>query len=279
MARSISVIKQQLLDAKNAEAALAGLTSTSQVSIWNAQLRVQATVINLFEQLQDIFKAEIEAIADATAPSTPSWVQDRVFKFQYDAADPQIIQLVDFVPAYPVVDATKRIVTRCSVKTDDNKQVNVKVAKSEPPAVLSTAEANALKSYLDHIMPAGVSVNLVNLVSDKLYVEADIYYDGQYASIISDNVITAMKAFLAAIPFDGIMKLSSLTDAIQDVAGVNDVVLKNVKARRDDVLFASATDLVLNYDVITRSWDAYAGYIVEETAPNDFATTLNFIVG
>jgi uncharacterized phage protein gp47/JayE len=220
----------------------------------------------------DVFKIEIETIADATAPGTPSWVRQRVLEFQYDATTPQVITLIDFVPTYATVDEDKRIVTRCSVKTSINRVVNVKVAKSEPPVALAAGEETALEAALDAILPAGVQRNVINLTSDKLWIDANIFYNGQYSSTIQADVIAAINAYLAAIPFDGVVKISAIEDAIQSVTGVTDIVIDEVRARADATAFASATTL-------TRYWETIAGYIVEETtAGQTFTDTLTFTV-
>jgi hypothetical protein len=59
--------------------------------------------------------------------------------------------------------------------------------------------------------------------------------------------------------------VSDLEIAIKNAAGVKDVVLKNVYARKDTTLFASATKLIEDNCVILRGWDTIAGYIVPET--------------
>lgn len=272
MARSTAEIKAAMIAEKALQTSLAGLTSTSTTAIWNLYFFIVAQAINIFEQLQDVFKTEIEGIAAAAVPATPPWIQQKVFEFQYDAATPQVITLVDFVPTYATVDTTKRIVTRCSVKTNANKTVNVKVAKGTTPGPLAGAEQTALEAMLDAILPAGVQRSVINLTSDKLWIDGDIYYNGQYSATISADVIAAIKAYLADLPFDGVVKISSIEDAIQSVAGVTDVVITEVRARANTTAFGSAS-------TIARTWDTVAGYIVEETtAGQTFTDTLTFTV-
>ena len=82
MARSISQIKQSMLDAKNADSTLSALTSTSQTAKWNLYYFIVASCIAIFEQLQDLFKTDLEAIASTAAPSTPQWTRNKVLKYQ-----------------------------------------------------------------------------------------------------------------------------------------------------------------------------------------------------
>lgn len=279
MARTVSQIYQTLLDAKDDETELSGLTSTSQTAIWRLLLYIQAVCIAVHEQLMDVLKTDIEDLVASAAPGTAKWVKAQVLKFQYSATTPQVIELVDYAPAYPTIDEDLQIITRCSVATDSNKVVLVKVAKSDPPAPLSALEQSALDGYLEDIMFAGVSYTIINADSDKLYVKADVYYNGQYASVIQASVEEAIEDFLANLEFNGYLKLSKLIDAIQAVDGVTDVVLEDVAMRRDTQSIGAAVYMVQGYDVLSRSRETYAGYIVSETTAGYTLTdSLNFIV-
>lgn len=279
MARSISDIQQTMLDAIAADSVLSTLlTSTSRRAIFRLFTYIVAVAINGLEQLIDIFKAEVETIATAAAPATQPWLQDQILKFQYSPTVPQVIQLINFAPAYQVVDELLRIVTRCSVTTNLSNNVLIKVATGEPPAALSAPQLAALQSYVNEIGIAGVIYNVTSEASDKLYVEANVYYDGQYSAVIQANVIEAIENFLAAIPFNGQMKISDLEESITSVEGVNDVVLVNVKARANATAFASGSFLVQNQQTIGRLWSTVAGYMVGETeSGNTLANSLTFI--
>lgn len=278
MARTADQIQTEIIAAVESTTELSGLTSQSRRSIWRLFTYVVAYIQSLFEQKTDLFKTEIEAIVDRAAPNTAAWVQDRVFKFQYDAITPQVIDLVDLVPTYPTINTDLQIVTRCSVKADLSNNVKIKVAKSEPPVALTNAEKSALQDYVTTIGCAGINYLVSSATSDKLYVQADVYYQGQYSAIIADNVIAAIEAFLAALPFDGQLLVSDLERTIRTTTGVKDVVLKNVKARANGTLLASASSLVASNALVARNWNTVAGYIVAETtASNTLADTLTFI--
>lgn len=278
MARTIDDIQQQIITNVQATPELAGATSTSKRAIWRLWTYVVAVAINLFEQLQDVFLAQSESIVALSAPQTAQWVQDRAFKFQYDATNPQVIQLIDLVPQYPVVNPDLRIVTRCSVRSTGSGRVQVKVAKSDPPEALDGLQLAALQSYMSLIGVAGIAYNCTTAAPDKLYVAASIYYKGGYSAIISGTVIAAIEAYFAAIPFDGNMKLLDLEIAIKNVPGVNDVVFQNVSARYDSTPYGTGTYLVQNNTVISRQWATVAGYIVGETTTGaTLADTLTFI--
>lgn len=271
MARTIAEIQEQIYDEladQQAAGNLTGLTSISKVAIYKLWIYIVSVAISIFENLQDLFRTELEEYAKTVAPATHAWIRAKVFEFQYGDS----IQLIDLVPKYATIDTSKQIVTRCSVKTSNQQKVIVKVAKSDPPVALATLEETALGAYLDAILPAGVQLSLVNKTSDKLYVNANIYYNGQYAVTIKADVIAAINAYLSSLPFDGVVKVSAIEDAIQKVTGVTDVVINQVKARPDSTSFSSAS-------VVARYWDTVAGYIVEEdTSGQTFSDTLTFTV-
>lgn len=281
MARTIAQIQAQIIATKNAQPELAGLTSTSKRAIWNLWTFVVAACIAIFEQLLDSFLTEVETQVAQSAGASVLWLQAKMFQFQYDATTPQVIQLINTVPQYPVVDANKRIITACSVTSSLSNQVSIKVAKSNPFVALATAELTAAQSYINTIGAAGITYNVISLNADKLYVQAQIYYQGQYSTVIQQNVIDAINSFLqnlSIVNFNGSMKISDLEGAIRNVAGVNDVVLNNVRGRDDASSFSNGIDLVLNNTVISRQWNTIAGYIVQETTTGKtFADSLTFI--
>jgi hypothetical protein len=281
MARTVAQIQAQIIAYKNAQSDLAGLNSTSHRAIWLLWTFVTASAIAILEQLIDLYITTIEAIVARSAAASNLWVQYKFFQFQYDATDPQVIQLIDTIPQYPTVDATKRIITACSVTTDINNTVNIKVAKSNPYVALSNPEKSAAQSYIDTIGVAGITYTVISLNADKIYIEADIYYQGQYSAVIQTNVINVLNAYfqqLSLVNFNGSIKMSDLEAVIRNVTGVNDVVLKNVKGRADATAFSFGTYFIQNTAVVNRIWNSTAGYIVQEnTSGQTFTNSLNFI--
>ena len=115
MARTVNEIKAQMIAEKQAQSSLNALTSTSQTAFWNLYIYLVAVAINIFEQIMDLFKVDIEAIAAKSYPDSRQWIQAKVFEFQYSATNPQYVEMQsDFSLAYPVIDPSLRIVTRLS---------------------------------------------------------------------------------------------------------------------------------------------------------------------
>lgn len=268
MARTVNEIYATIIAEKEAQTDLDGLTSDSNRAIWRLWAFVTAAVQAIFEQLMDAYITQVETIVSKSPGASTLWIQDKMFKFQYDATDPQIIQLIDLAPQYPVVDETKRIITACSVTSGISNVVNVKIAKGDPYEALTVSELSAAQSYIDTIGVAGITYTCISLNADKIYIDADIYYTGQYSAIIQDTVITAINNYLQTLSvtnFDGSIKMSDLEGLIRNVAGVTDVVMNNVKVRDDATAFALGTFLIQNNTLISKDYNSQAGYLVSET--------------
>lgn len=239
----------------------------SSASRFNAFIYCVAAAIYAFELLQDIFKEEVEAIVDNGAAGNAAWVRSQILAFQ----NGDVVTLTNFVPGYATIDTAKQIVTQCSVKPKGNSTIQIKVAKgSSPPTPLSAGELSALEDYYfgtgttQGIGFAGVNAEFVNENPDRVFVEATIYYFGQYEdSAVKTAVIAAIEAYLGSFQgdnFNGTLYVNSLVDAIQAVAGVSRVALVAMKGRRSTVAFASATTIDINGGI----YEAYAGYIISE---------------
>jgi hypothetical protein len=279
MARTVNEIKAQMLAEKQAQSSLNALTSTSQTAFWNLYIYLVAVAINIFEQIMDLFKVDIEAVAAKSYPGSAKWIQAKVFEFQYSATTPQYVEMQsDFSLAYPIIDSSLRIVTRCSVNRLLNKTVLIKVAKSDPPTTLSAGELTALQAYVNDIGFVGIDYSLLSELPDRMGLEAEIFYDGQYAASIQTSVIDALNNYLASLPFDGVVNVQAVVDVIQSVAGVNDVALASLFVRRQSVSYANRTYIFdLPSGLNLRQYETYAGYIIQEdTIGGTFADLLIF---
>ncbi len=279
MAREIAVIKAQIIAEKNAQTSLADLNSPSQTAIWNLWAFITAVAISLFEQLLDVFKVDLEArIARAGAGTIP-WLRDRILEFQ--SGDD--VEYKDGVIAYPVVDITKQIITRCSVTQDGNRVVKAKVAKSEPPAPLSVDESTELEFYLNQIRFAGTQINIVNQDADFLAVSAVVEFDGQYASSIQDSVIAALTSYLANLStvenFNGLIEVNEIETAIRSATGAKRVKLTEVAVRAYNQDFVDRNIVYsLSGGIDLLKFETIAGYAVEETESGEtFTDSITYV--
>lgn len=218
MARTIEVIKQQMLDEKVIQTSLAGLNSVSNTAIYNLWLYIQAVIIYYFEVLQDAFKAEVQTIIDGNQYGTKQWWYNQAKAYQHG----DLLIFISNVFKYPLIDTSKQIVKYCSI-TDLSGKVQVKVAKQtgSEPVVLSSDELNGMVDYVNDIKPAGTQVTVLSLAADLVKIRLNVYYNANAGlTNVQANVEAAIVTFMANIQFDGILYINKLIDAIQAVPGI-----------------------------------------------------------
>ena len=286
MARTISQIQNQILAQITADPVLGTkLTSPSQVAIYNVFSFIVATALSVEENLRDIFQTEIEATVASAPPGTPQWLVKQVLAFQYNVSNPQVIQLIDFAPQYPVVIPADQVIAQCAVITGPFKNVLIKVAPAVATNTFDQATMDALTTYLDLINFAGVQFSIINQPPDFFMCGANIYYDGQYAGVISNTVGTAITNYITTLPFNGLITLyggstdPGLVSAIMNVPGVQDVVFTDVELRSYDTAVDNATVMVTGQQILLRNQGSFSGRAVIDTADGrGLINTLNFIV-
>lgn len=285
MSRSVNNINSYIVS--NLVANFATIGITIDPNLWSKRNLLRQICYTMavsqayLEQLQDLFKEELEATVNKAAPASAAWVQDKMYKFQYNDSNPQIITLIDTVATYPIIDASLRIITANSVTSDISNTVIIKAAKSNPFVALTSTELASAQGYINTIGFAGINYIVQSLSPDRIFIDAQIYYSGQYASVIKSSVIDTILLFiqnLSKTNFNGALKMSDLEACIRNVTGVNDAVLINVRGRAASDPFSAGIDLVDSSTVLQRQWLTIAGYITQEdTAGNTFADSLTFI--
>lgn len=277
MARSIAQIKQTIIDAKNQTVLSTILFKEeggSQAGIFNVIADIFAILMNVAEQLWDSMSASISSSVAKGGVGTGRWWRERILEFQ----NGDVLKYANGTYYYDVVNAEKRLVTFCSVTEAGNKTIQIKVAKGTTPTKLTTPElTGGLKDYIDYIRFAGTQIDLISLDSDKCYINANIYYSGQYFATIEDSVKSAITNYFNSISagenFNGAIIVTDVQKAIQAVEGVSYVKLNTIKVRQDTALFASAYTLFsLAGSIDNVLVNTYAGYVVEE---NTAGQTLN----
>jgi hypothetical protein len=282
MARSISTIYDEIAAAKDSQAALsnlapasdnsqelmAALLSSSRVAIWRLWAYVVAVSLHTHEVLWDLYKAEVERIALESTVGTLRWYQATCMAFQL--GDSLAFDTARQKYGYAVLDATKRIVKRCAV-SESAQGLVFKVAKlsGSNPLGLSLQETQSLAGYLKKVRFAGTRLQVVSGSGDILVVNATVFYDPiEPLATLKANVETAIKAYVANLPFDGQLLTNGLIDSLQVVQGVKDVQLTTVLTRQS--LAATAVP-------IARSHTPYYGYyVISQAAGETLGDTLTY---
>ena len=273
MARSISIIKQEMIAAKAAESALAGLTSTSQTAIWNLIFFICAVAINAMETLFDVFKAEVEARSVQIPTGTLPWYASESKKFQY--GDTLVFQ--DGFVKYATIDATKQIVA-LSAANIVNGNIFLRVAKVVGGVALKldTPEYNAFTAYWLEKRFAGASITIISGDADLINISYRIKINAQILALDGSKVGSptvfpvndAINSFLQTFQSENFaidMQIMRLTDAIQSVSGVLNAVPITVQAKKSDS--PTYTNILTDPN---QTYASYAGYLKANTITNTY---------
>lgn len=231
---------------------------------------MQAYGIGLHEQILDYFKSQADAQLAQTVYRTPNWIRAQILLFQYGDIV-SILNNTTFTMGYATVNAAKRIFTQAAVNFN-NGVITVKAAVSNPPTTPSSPQQTALIAYLKTILGAGTNIQGIFAPADKIKIQGTVYYDGQDPTIQSD-VIAALNAYIANLQFDGTVRMSDIETTILSVAGVKDWLPNTIEVTPN---IGSPVYLINAGTIINKDTKTYSGYLVQDTAPNDFASTLTF---
>jgi hypothetical protein len=262
-ARTSEEIYQSLLDTKEITPELSGATSTSDTALWRVFYKTVANGIAVFEQLQDAFKTDLEAVRDSSQIYNEAWWNDKLTNFfQYDPLETDVGELKisdNFVPFYTTEDESAKIVDFCSTtRTQDRASATIKIAKDAgdgTPEQLTLDELNGAKGFTNKMQGAGLLINVVSFPGDALKLDIDIYYKGDgVETVVRQQVIDSIELYLKdALTFDGKIKILTLTDFIQN----NVPSLDDLEITRATILPDGGNDTVF-----TRATDTKAGYAV-----------------
>lgn len=256
------------------------LTSTSPVSHWNLWTMIQALTSNLNEQASAVLIDEVDTIVSQAYPNTAPWIQSQILLFQYNTTSPYLVAITNNVVAYPVIVPSDRIISNCAVTVGIIGIITIKVTTGSPAAALNASQVIALKSYLTNFLSPNQQYALISTTADKLLIAGTVYYNGQLNASIQGNVIAALNAYIATFStsqtsggsFNGIVKVSDISEIILGVTGVTDWVPSQISITP---AIGTQQNLVMSSTTIQRSFGSYSGYIQEDPG-NPFATTLIF---
>lgn len=257
MARKIAEIQSSIIAAKNADATLSGLTSTSQTAIWLLWTWVVATSQWVLEQLFDAHKVEVSGLIAQQKPHTLQWYVTMAKAYQKGITLPPDTDTYSIVPPS---DPTVLIVAYAAA-VELTGLVRIKAAKVDSGSLVKLgADLPAFQAYMGRIKDAGVRLQITSDDPDTLQLALNVYYDplildsvgarldGTSATPIKD----AVKYFLENLPFNGLFVLNYLIASLQSVEGV----------RIGEVVSAQAQYGLLPYTGIPVEYLPDAGYMV-----------------
>jgi hypothetical protein len=257
MARTIAEIQSSIIAAKNADATLSGLTSTSQTAIWLLWTWVVATSQWVLEQLFVAHMVEVTGLIAQQKPHTLQWYVTMAKAFQKGITLPPDTDTYTMVPpSDPSV-----LIVAYAAAVELTGLVRIKAAKADGGSLAKLgADLPAFQAYMGRIKDAGVRLQITSDDPDTLQLALNIYYDplildssgarldGSSATPIKD----AVKYFLENLPFNGLFVLNYLIASLQSVEGV----------RIGEVVSAQAQYGLLPYTGIPVEYLPDAGYMV-----------------
>jgi len=258
MARTIAQIQAAIVAAKNADATLVGLSSTSNVAIWLLWTYVVAVCQWVLESLFDAHKAEVQGIIATMKPHSLQWYVTMAKAFQYGYSLPAGGDV--YSPVAPAGDASLIVANAAAV--DLGNLVRIKAAKLSAGVLgaLSGGELTAFAAYMALVKDAGVRIECTSGAPDNLQLQLKVYYDALQINAAgqridgSENtpVMDAINVFLDNLPFNGLFVLNQMIAAILAVPGVVNC----------EVVLAQANYASTPYVAVPVEYTPDAGYMV-----------------
>lgn len=200
----------------------------SNTAIESILFDIIAFSVYTLETLFDIHKVEIDNKLTNQKSGRPSWYRYMALQFQYGFSLVPDKDYFDNNNATQEQIEASKIVKYAAVTQPPGRLV-VKIA-GEVNNVLSPIPAGAQVSFIEYVQEfkwAGVDVDVINFLPDRLYliiqIERDaLVLDANGMSILNGNfpVNDAIQEYMKELPFDGQLVLAHLIDKLQKVPGV-----------------------------------------------------------
>ncbi|MGP1501889.1 MAG: nucleotidyltransferase [Bergeyella cardium] len=230
MARSIEEIKEEILRAKEQEAALEGLNSTSKTAIWRLWVYITAFAIWTLEKLFDTHKSEVSEMLKQLKPHTARWYRNKALAFQYGFdLLPDSDQFNNANATEDEINNSKIIKYSAVTESEVESRLIVKIATEQGGELqpISGGQKASFDAYMNEIKDAGVRITVINYLPDILRLQMRIYRDplvldenGTSIRMGNKPVEEAIKKYLKNLPFNGELVLAHLVDELQKVEGV-----------------------------------------------------------
>lgn len=252
MAKTIKQWEQVLIDAKDADADLDGLTDNSVVAKWKRLIGYFAQAANLLEGLWDAKKIELEAIAAASQAGTDQWYAARIKEWQYGYA----LTEQDGKLSYLINDDDAKLVAAVAVISGSPLQIKVAKLNGSNLEPLTLAELVSLNFYIQDIKFAGTNHELYSSDADEVTPTAICYYDGKLDfATVKTAVELTLNNHLTGIYFNGKVNINRYRDAAEAMTEVVDFDITQLQARPHGG----------SYTVVTREYAARSGYFKHST--------------
>lgn len=209
--------------------------SGSRVAKWRIWLWIVAVASWTIENIVESAQLVISAIINGQRPHTLRWYEEETKNWQYGH---ELEWLNNDHWGYAQDDEAARLVSQVSATKSGNGEVTIKAVKESGGALapLATLEKDSLEAYWSKWADAGVEILLVSDDPNQLKIEATVVRDrlilAADGTLLRDSSINpldlAIAEFIAAIPFNGIIRITDMEAAAKEAEGIKDFVITNL---------------------------------------------------
>lgn len=239
--RTIDEIYSLMIDEKERQNALSGLTSTSKSAIWKLLFYIVAFAIYTHEQIFGTHKSEVAELLTQEKVHTLLWYRNKAKAFQY--AFPLLPDSDQFDNTGKTDEQIEnsKIIRYAAISEDTEESRLILKVATESGGKLSPItidQEEGFKQYVQEYRDAGVKITVINFLPDILTLNIKIYRDSK---VLDENgyhklngnrpVNDAINEFMKELPFNGELLLNKLIDKLQKTAGVVDPWLFNVESK------------------------------------------------
>lgn len=233
MARTLTEIYSRAKEKRDEYLELTEFHNSSKMSVLDAFTWVVSTCIWSFENILDVFKVDLAKDLQNRINGNAAYYVNALLKYQSGDA----LQMNDEGTAfsYQNIDESKRIITKASYNEIqeegfNDKKLCLKVATGEPGAYsqIEQNELTNIQNYIDQISFAGTHAFVESRKGDVLIPRVTVYYDGLVSlDKLREGIESSLKEFVRDLPFDGIVYMQKVIDAIQKADHVVDVSVED----------------------------------------------------
>ncbi|MDK7675112.1 nucleotidyltransferase [Weeksella virosa] len=228
---SIEQHKQTMIQAKERNARLVGLTSDSKVSVWGNMLYIFAYCAEVISQMFTQHRAEMDGKIANQKTHRLAWIRDLYLNFQYGFDLMAESDQFDNGSATDEEIESSKIIKYCAVnESSTQREVIIKIATetNDELSPIDSDKMEAILAYTKEVKGTGVPYRIINYLPDLLKLNIRIFRDalvldgsGMNRQTGEKSVEIALQEFMKELPFNGELRLQDLANKLEKVPGVN----------------------------------------------------------
>ena len=248
MARTLSEIYATAKENINKYLELTEFENKSKMSVIDAFTWVTSSCIWTFENILDVFKVDLASDLQNRINGTPGYYANALLKYQ--SGDELEMNEEGTAFRYPIVDETKRVITRVSYSEHQeegfyDKKLVLKIATGTPGnySQINYDELVKIRSYCNQIAFAGTHMTVVSRKGDVLIPRVTVYHDGAVPEEeVYSNIERCLNEYISNLNFNGVVYKQKVIDAIQKAEHVVDTYFDTTTANAQDIFIAQFDD-------------------------------------